>query len=192
MNDNEQLDNILDQALSEYREAEPLAGIEDRVMQRLRLQPKTRRVTWWKWAAVAACVATLAVVIWIGMSRRTPQTGIPSGQVAVQPNVVPLQREPAAHRSDDSKLSQVAARTHWGSTSFSNDIRPASPPQCTNGCYLSNSCALNPGGAGVCRSPGSIIRRPSHATSASDAAPVIAKIEIKPLSDSDKTPGENQ
>ena len=34
MNDNEQLDNILDEALSEYREAEPLAGLESRVLQR--------------------------------------------------------------------------------------------------------------------------------------------------------------
>ena len=59
MNDNEQLDNILDEALSAYREAEPLAGIEDRVLQRLRLQPEARRFASWKWGAVAACAAVL-------------------------------------------------------------------------------------------------------------------------------------
>ena len=77
MNDKDQFDSILDEALSEYREAEPLAGMEDRVLQRLRLQPEVRRISWWKWAAVAACAALVLVALWIGVGsnwfRNSPQ-----------------------------------------------------------------------------------------------------------------------
>lgn len=191
MNDNEQLDNILNNALAEYREAEPLAGLEDRVLQRLRLQPETRRFTWWKWAAVAACAATLTVVIWIEMSRRTPQTGIPLGQVAVQPNVVPIQREPAPHTADDSKLSQVApdriGLQHRSATISPRQTRANAPMAAVFPIPVPLTPEEQAFATALDRHPDA---RPMP--SASDAAPVIAKIEIKPLSDSDKTPGENQ
>jgi hypothetical protein len=74
MNDHEQLDKILDAALSEYRGAEPLAGLEDRVLQRLRLQPERRLVSWSKWGAIAVCAALVLIVAWFGLGTRRGST----------------------------------------------------------------------------------------------------------------------
>ena len=41
MNHNDDFDRTVDDALAEYRDAEPLAGVEERVLQRLRLQHRT-------------------------------------------------------------------------------------------------------------------------------------------------------
>ncbi len=53
MNPNDHLDRILDHALSEYRDAEPLSGMEDRILRRLAAQPEpsSRR---WAWILAAA------------------------------------------------------------------------------------------------------------------------------------------
>jgi hypothetical protein len=88
MNDNERLDKILDEALSEYREAEPLAGLEDRVLQRLRLQPRERRIPWWKWAAVAACAGLVVAMLWIGIGGNRLRNS-PANQAATRQHEVP-------------------------------------------------------------------------------------------------------
>ena len=69
MTHNDEFDKVLDDALSEYREAEPLAGLEDRVLQRLQLQTEQRRKLWWRWSAIAAAAAALIIAAWIGMGR---------------------------------------------------------------------------------------------------------------------------
>ena len=94
MNHDEYLDNILDEALSEYRHAEPLAGLEDRVLHRLQLQPQERRVAWWKWAAVAACAAMLAFAVWLALRPQVP-TAQP-GTEARNLDVAPPETKPAA------------------------------------------------------------------------------------------------
>jgi hypothetical protein len=96
MNDNEQHDNLLDEALSAYREAEPLAGIEDRVLQRLRLHADERRTAWWKWAAVAACVAMLAFVAWLGLRGHGHQLPVAQQQTQASNIDATLQARPAA------------------------------------------------------------------------------------------------
>ena len=117
MNHDEHLDNILDEALSEYREAEPLAGLEDRgaaATARPRAPVPARK--WLRWGIAVACLAALAMVIWIGMARRTPQTAAPAGEVAVQPKsslqgtrARPLAQGPVAI-SDGSPARIVVAR----------------------------------------------------------------------------------
>jgi hypothetical protein len=72
MNHDEHLDNLLDDALSEYRDAEPLAGLEGRTFQRLDLQTRQRQIAWSKWATVGACAATLAFAVWLGLRPRVP------------------------------------------------------------------------------------------------------------------------
>jgi hypothetical protein len=88
MTPNDEFDQLLDGALAEYREAEPLAGLEDRVLQRLRLQTEQRRKLWWRWSAIAAAAAALVIVAWIGMADRTRQD-------AAAPSVVQKQATPA-------------------------------------------------------------------------------------------------
>jgi len=96
MNDNQQLDNILDHALGEYRDAEPLAGLEDRVLQRLRLQPVDRRNTWWKWAAVAMCAAMLAFAAWLGLRANGSQGPVAPQQTQASNVDLPHEARPAA------------------------------------------------------------------------------------------------
>ncbi len=66
MNNHDELDNIVDHALSEYRNAEPLAGLEDRVLRRIASRGRqTRRMWWWSAAAVATS-AVILVALWFG------------------------------------------------------------------------------------------------------------------------------
>jgi hypothetical protein len=78
MTHNDDFDQVLDDALAEYRDAEPLAGLEDRVLQRLQLQAERRRNVWWRWSAIAAAAAALAVPAWIGWGDRTQHVSAPS------------------------------------------------------------------------------------------------------------------
>jgi hypothetical protein len=96
MKDNQHLEKILDEALSEYGSAEPLAGLEDRVLQRLRLQPDHRRTAWWRWGAVAACAAMLAFAAWLGLRGREPQRPTVRQQTEASTTVVPPDVRPAA------------------------------------------------------------------------------------------------
>jgi hypothetical protein len=120
MNDNQQLDNILDDALSEYRDAEPLAGLEDRVLQRLHVQPVDRRTTEWKWAAVALCAAMLAFAVWLG-SRRYALHGPVDRQQTEATNVdVPPEAKPAAetpralpNQHAPQPQSRIQAKSAW-------------------------------------------------------------------------------
>jgi hypothetical protein len=99
MNDNQQFDKILDQALSGYRDAEPLSGLEDRVLQRLRTQPERRPILWWKWGMVAACAVMLAFAAWLGFRGRGPQGPVTPQQTQASNGDVPPQAKPAAATS---------------------------------------------------------------------------------------------
>lgn len=122
MNDKDQFDNILHEALSEYREVEPLAGIEDRVLERLRLQPAPRRVSWWKWAAVAACAAMVLVAIWIGAGSIRLHDAPPNQAATRQQEVANPGTTPAGEKSNgyQKHAPQVIAsenvRTHGEGT----------------------------------------------------------------------------
>lgn len=80
----EDLDQMLDDALAEYREAEPLAGLEDRVLQRVKSQAERARRPWWQWSAIAAAAAALAIAAWIGFGGRARHEGLPSRVVQKQ------------------------------------------------------------------------------------------------------------
>ena len=54
MNHDEHLDNFLDEALSEYRDAEPLAGLESRVLRRLQASKPARAGFWLRCGIAAA------------------------------------------------------------------------------------------------------------------------------------------
>jgi hypothetical protein len=129
---NDDFDRILDDALAEYREAEPLAGLEDRVLQRVKSQAERRRKLWWQWSAIAAATAVLAIAAWIGLSGRARHDLVPMPSVAQkQMPVAPpapdtdtraANRKPVAHRLPETRTvhsrnyipgsTQLAATEH--------------------------------------------------------------------------------
>jgi hypothetical protein len=116
MNDDEHLDNILDEALSEYREAEPLAGLEDRVLQRLQSRPQERLAMRWKWGAVAACAALLAIMAWLGWRGHSTQTGaarvpVEARNTVVLPESRPTTQDARTVPADNSSHTRNDVRT---------------------------------------------------------------------------------
>jgi hypothetical protein len=63
-------DRVLNEALAGYAAAEPLAGLEERVLQRIRADRARRRFAWWACAA-AAGAAALFVMLWVGTAPQT-------------------------------------------------------------------------------------------------------------------------
>jgi hypothetical protein len=112
MNHDEHLDNLLNQALSEYRDAEPLAGLEARVLQRLHLQLHGRRVAWWKWTAIVACAAMLAFAVWLALRPHVP-TAPPLAETRnldVPPETKPAAQTPRSAPQSPRELSKESAR----------------------------------------------------------------------------------
>jgi hypothetical protein len=122
----DEFDQILDDALAEYREAEPLAGLEDRVLQRLRLQAERRRKLWWRWSAITAVAAALVVAAWIGLGNRTRQEVVTSS--VVQKQVPPI--EPQSRTADARAANeQRAAKPTVLAKSVSHGARVPTPAQ---------------------------------------------------------------
>jgi len=96
MNHDEHLDHLLDEALNEYRDAEPLAGMEDRVLRRLGVQPAVRRNMWWKWALVATCALVLVFAAWLGFRGHAPQRPVAGQATETSIANIPPEAKPAA------------------------------------------------------------------------------------------------
>jgi len=117
MNDQDKVDQILDQAFAEYREAEPLARLEDRVLQRVKLHAEHRRRLWWRWSAIASAAAALAIAAWIGSGDRARHEVAPSSLARKQapsaelPSRVPVIR--AAMDRPASTRASVAKAVRW-------------------------------------------------------------------------------
>jgi hypothetical protein len=66
---NDQFDNILDDALAEYRQAAPVKGLDDRILWRVR-KYQLRRTARLAWGLAAGLVAALlAVAVWLGVRQ---------------------------------------------------------------------------------------------------------------------------
>ena len=94
MKDDNEFDRVLDDALAEYRAAEPLAGMEHRVLQRVRMQAE-RRKAWLRCSAFAACAATLAVAAWIGLHSRGRPEIVPAQPTTAQQQKPPVGLQPS-------------------------------------------------------------------------------------------------
>jgi hypothetical protein len=64
--DDDKFDSVLNDALAPFREAEPLAGLEDRVLRRIQGQRTRQQKLWRQWSIAAAAIAVLAVAVWLG------------------------------------------------------------------------------------------------------------------------------
>jgi hypothetical protein len=61
----DELDKILDSALSSYSKEEPRPGLESRVLNRIRASREARRFAWLRWAVAIPVLASLLFVFWI-------------------------------------------------------------------------------------------------------------------------------
>ena len=112
MTNHDQFDELLDHALTEYRDAEPLSGLEDRVLQRLQTQPVDRRRTWWMWGAIATCAALVLVGVWVHVENHTTPHLLTDGKYG--PPTQPLQAceqvSPSVSSSENKEFVRVTER----------------------------------------------------------------------------------
>ncbi len=87
INHNSDVEPWLSSALIEYANAEPRAGLEDRILANL--QAQRRRITqrqrwWWAEAGAVATAAVIALSVWLGQNNRAQTPGGPS--IAARPS----------------------------------------------------------------------------------------------------------
>jgi len=85
-NTRDKLDRLIDGALADYSDAEPLAGLEARVVSRVRVAGAGRRrmFAWGLGFAVAASVVVVGILIWNGQRVALKPT-VASGVAHVEP-----------------------------------------------------------------------------------------------------------
>ena len=103
----DELDRVLDRSLAAWCEGEPLAGLEDRILNRVRLADG-RRARSWRWMAVAIpALAALAIAVALSRHDRpaiappvveTARVAAPPVQVAPAPPVRAVRVGHRAHR----------------------------------------------------------------------------------------------
>jgi hypothetical protein len=190
MTPKDEFDDLLHEALSEYRDAEPLTGIESRLLERLQNRNRAYTRPWLRWSYAAAAPAALVLMLWIGMARRVANPDTTAGEFAAQSNVVPQKPQSAATADNPTVVSEntragsgppkrtasTPATLKHGNTEIAAAFPVPVPLTDQEEAFLA---ALN-------RHPEAL-----RLTPGSDTAPVIAQIEIKPLSTTDQAPGEN-
>ena len=86
------LDRLIDGALASYSDAEPLAGLEGRVVSRVRaVQARRRILAWGMGLAVAASVVVLGIVIWTEQ-RLAPKRREVARVTSVAPTAAMIER----------------------------------------------------------------------------------------------------
>jgi hypothetical protein len=111
MNHNDEFDHVLDEALAEYRDVEPLAGLEHRVLQRVRRQAEHRRKIWMRWSALAACAAMLAITAWIGLRDRVRHDNVPTRPITAhgKPPIAPQPKNAGTQKAEHRPNPRAAA-----------------------------------------------------------------------------------
>jgi hypothetical protein len=106
MQSNGELDRMIDSALAEYSNAQPLAGLEERVLNRIRLvEGARRRAFGW-----VAAIAVAASVVLVSILVRMPRTPAPPGNGIVPvPALAPSRPVPEA-----AELHGALKRHHGG------------------------------------------------------------------------------
>jgi hypothetical protein len=104
----DQLDHVIDAALTKYAAVEPRTGLEERVLANLRAEQTTARArTWWRWGMAGALAAIIAI-----MSALAWRSGRPSHAVI------------ASHPPATTQASTIVV-TQAGSESVSPPRAPA-------------------------------------------------------------------
>jgi len=114
----DEFDGLLHDALSEYRDAEPLAGLEERVLRRMRAGRGPGLKLWRRWAAAVACAVIIAVAAGIAIRGHltTPLQPGPKPPEATVASAAPLDapaitQHPALARKPSLSQSQTIPPT---------------------------------------------------------------------------------
>jgi hypothetical protein len=197
MNNENQFDELLQEALSEYRDAEPLAGLEGRILQRLQAQPTGRRSLWWIRGAIAASVALVFIGIWIGGKKPTPPkdggVGHPAPLTAASQPAYPGPDLPLPQTRADS--SPATHKVHKPASGAGRVGMPAQTLPEARAAVFPLPSPLTPEERAFLAA----LQKGTDAlptASTPEAAITIAEIEIKPLVvvgvSSSENPGEKQ
>lgn len=122
------MEQLLDAALAQYGEAEPLAGLEERVLGRLRSE-KTSARPWRLWTAVAAAAVLLLVAVLV--TSRGERVAAPPVGVAKAPVVAnPPQPRPATPVAVAPPVRPKAQATHVAAVQAlpKRDVFPSPTP----------------------------------------------------------------
>src|SRR5438309_8343821 len=118
----EDCDRWLDTALRARADAEPRAGLENRVLARLRAEPEPRRFAWWALPIAAVAVLVIAVVL-VSLyrsqqertiaNRQQPRSSSQSSrqEPAVQGRPATVAEKPGGHRYSRAATTLLATRT---------------------------------------------------------------------------------
>lgn len=105
------LDKLLQEGLESYCDAEPLAGLEERVLRHVRDRRTVLRWTWFGWAAATACTCLVLMVVFELARDGYRQAGSLRSTIAT----APLSSEPrvdrgtAAEKATPHLSNEVAA-----------------------------------------------------------------------------------
>jgi len=110
MNHPNEFDDVLNEALREYREAEPLAGIEDRVLRRLQSHVARRPRFGWRWRMVAATLAVIVMLVWIGVRHAYQQRWSAPQLVQQKTPAAPVSSEMAVIPGDETRRTPQQPR----------------------------------------------------------------------------------
>jgi hypothetical protein len=87
----DELDNLIDHALSGYASAEPLAGLEGRVLTRVRTAARSRGRRWvWVLGALASVLAAILIVLFASKPRPVPVANVERPPVPVESAPAPV------------------------------------------------------------------------------------------------------
>lgn len=94
MASNDELDRRIDNALAGYSGAEPLAGIEERVLRRVRVATRRRAFGWAAAIAVAAAMVVTVSVVRVPRVVGSKSHNIAHVETAVPPQPMPVAEKP--------------------------------------------------------------------------------------------------
>lgn len=196
MNYNDEFDHVLDDALAEYRDAGPLAGMEQRVLRRVRLHAERRRKLWQWWGAFAVCTVMLAITVWIGLGNRARHQTVPlqsAGAQQQRPPVEPQAMNASTHASpkpapERALLGKVPAR----SRRMSAQTASAETSRAHVGREFPSPAPLNPEERALLALAQVHPEVLNHLTEQDDREIAIAPINIQPLgNETSRKQGEN-
>lgn len=180
MNHNQEVDRVLDQALREYADAEPLAGMEERILRRIAASPAERsRRMGWIWALAAAAV--ILVAVWLSMrNQQRPQhaaSSAPSMQQSID-NSARIEKRiaPSAQTPTRAEAASKRRRPAVTSESESAAIQKAKPSSAQFPAPVPLTREENALLALARSHPDELLKTPVSSDQLS-----IAPIEIKPL-----------